>query len=97
MYAVVAVIKAGSDLRRMPVDTSSLTDAFWAHAQESDGLEHVRVAHAVDGVSVALFMTARDRTEAAATALVLCWRLVVAVPSFAGWYVESCLVHGARR
>ncbi|MFF1561636.1 hypothetical protein [Streptomyces sp. NPDC058279] len=67
------------------------------HAQVGEGLEHVRIADTADGFSAVLFMGAGDETQAATSALVLCWRLVLVVPYLAGWHVDSCFVHGAKR
>jgi hypothetical protein len=97
MYAAVVVVKAGPVRAESLIDSASLTDAFWAHAQECDGLEHVRIADRADGFSAVLFMRGRDETEAATSALALCWRLVLIVPPLTGWYVDSCVVRSARR
>ncbi|WP_225808356.1 hypothetical protein [Streptomyces spinosus] len=97
MYAAVVVLKPGADQAKASVDSASLTDAFWAHAQEGDGMEHVRIADGADGFSVVLFMHGGDEAEVATSALALCWRLVMVMPPLTGWYVDSCVVRGAWR
>ncbi|WDO05122.1 hypothetical protein ME763_05380 [Streptomyces murinus] len=92
MYAVVVVVKGAAGLGETPLDPASLNDAFWAHALEEDGLEHIRTVGCDDGFSSVLFMRGQNEAAAAERALALSWRLVMVVPSLAGWHVDSCVV-----
>ncbi|BBC92523.1 hypothetical protein ACFY2H_29830 [Streptomyces griseofuscus] len=92
MYAVVVVVKGAAGPGETPLAPASLNDAFWAHALEEDGLEHVRTVGCADGFSSVLFMRGQNEAVAAERALALSWRLVMVVPSLAGWHVDSCVV-----
>ncbi|WP_316524205.1 hypothetical protein [Kitasatospora brasiliensis] len=97
MYAVVVAVKAPAGKAETWINSQSLADAFWAHAEKDDGLEHVRIACTAGRFSAVLFTCGEDETKAAASALALCWRLLMVVPFLAGWSIDSCAVPAAAR
>ncbi|MER7466089.1 hypothetical protein [Streptomyces sp. NPDC097981] len=97
MYAAVVVVNAGPEKANRHIDAAVLTDAFWAHTREADGLEHVRVVDSAEGFSAVLFMKGKNEGEVAESALALCWHTVMATPSLAGCSIESCAVRLSER
>ncbi len=90
MYAVVAVVKSRDGRREPGIDCASLTDAFWAHTQHHDRLEHVRISRSAQGLSVTLFLQGRTERDATTSGLALCRRVVRLIPALDAWHVESC-------
>ncbi|MET9960455.1 hypothetical protein ABZ128_15650 [Streptomyces sp. NPDC006326] len=97
MYAAVVVVNAGPERADQHMDAAVLTDAFWAHTREADGLEHVRVVSSTTGFSAVLFMKGKDEGEVAQSALALCWHTMMATPVLAGCSIESCAVRRSER
>lgn len=92
MYAAVVVLNAGPEYEHRRIDAAALTDAFWAHTREADGLEHVRVVSSGEGFSAVLFMQGRNEGAVAESALALSSHMLVVTPGLAGCSIKSCAV-----
>ncbi|EMF02139.1 hypothetical protein J7W19_27815 [Streptomyces mobaraensis NBRC 13819 = DSM 40847] len=65
------LVGAGSTVAPAGCEADLLHDLFWAHTGPADGLEHVRVRPAGDGMEVVLFLFAVTDTAALDRANVL--------------------------
>ncbi|MET7654518.1 MULTISPECIES: hypothetical protein [unclassified Streptomyces] len=92
MYAAIVTLSAGPEPKHRRIDAAALTDAFWAHTREADGLEHVRVVASSEGYSAVLFMQGRNEGAVAESALALSAQMLVVTPGLAGCSIESCAV-----
>jgi hypothetical protein len=88
MYMIVATIK-GSRCRDLP-GVEELAEAFWAHCEVADGVEHIRCMSRPGKIGILLFVQGPDSDSALAVAGSICERIVSNVPILNGWRLDSC-------